>query len=215
MANDEKPVNTREYQAIIGSLTYASIATRPDLSAAVGVLSQFMTKPGPQHWQGIKRVLRYVKGTTNYGLYFDCSKNESFSLYGYSDADWAGDISTRKSTSGYSFTLGGAKISWKSKRQSIVALSTTEAEYVALCHAAQEVVWLRRLLASVNLVQAEPTKVHEDNQGTMALSRNPKSHPRTKHIDIKFHYVREVIEKKKMDLFYRPTEYMIADIMTK
>ena len=170
LVNDEKPVNTREYQAIVGSLTYASIATRPDLSVAVGVLSQFMAKPGPQHWQGIKRVLRYVKGTTNYGLYFDCSKKESFSLYGYSDADWAGDISTRKSTSGYIYKLGGATISWKSKRQSIVTLSTTEAECVALCHAAQEVVWLRRLLsASVNLVQAEPTKVHEDNQGTIAL----------------------------------------------
>ena len=87
--------------------------------------------------------------------------------------------------------------------------------HIVYNHAAQEVVWLRRLLASVNLVQAEPTKVHEDNQGTIALSRNPKSHPRTKHIDIKFHYVREVIEKKKMELVYCPTEKMIADIMTK
>ena len=174
-----------------------------------------MTKPGPQHWQGIKRVLRYVKGTKNYGLYFDCSKGQNFNLYGYSDADWAGDISTRKSKSGYIFKLGGTAISWKSKRQSMVALLSTETEYVALRHTAQEFFWLRRLLASMNLVQTQPTKVNEDNQGSIALSRNPKRNPRTIRIDIKFHYVREVVEKQEMDLVYCPTEHMIADIMMK
>ena len=140
LADDEKTVNIKEYQAMIGSLTYASIATRPDLSAAVGALSQFMNKPGAEHMKGVKRILRYVKGTLNYGLRFHCSYEREFRLYGFSDADWAGDISTRKSTSGYVFRLGNATISWKSKRQSVVELSTTEAEYVALYAASQEVV---------------------------------------------------------------------------
>ena len=215
LADEEKPLNIREYQAIIGSLTYASIATRPDLSSAVGVLSQFMTNPGPQHWQGVKRILRYVKGTLDHGLRFEPTIAEGLNLYGYTDADWAGDVSTRKSTSGYIFRIGGATVSWKSKRQAIVALSSTEAEYVALCSAAQEVVWLRRLLESIGFTQSAATILNEDNQGAIALSKNPKSHSRTKHIDIKYHYIRGAIEKKEIELAYCPTEKMIADILTK
>ena len=115
----------------------------------------------------------------------------------FSDADWAGDVNTRRSTSGYICRIGGTTISWKSKRQSIVALLSTEAEYVALCSATQEIVWLRSLLAAMGLEQKEATKLHEDNQGSISLSKNPRSHSRTKYIDIKFHYVREAVEKKK------------------
>ena len=200
---------------MIGSLTYASIATRPDLSSAVGVLSQFMNKPGLQHVKGVKRVLRYIKGTLHYGIRFDKSSDADFKLYGFSDADWAGDVNTRKSTSGYICRIGGATISWKSKRQSVVALSSTEAEYVALSSATQEIVWLRSLLAAMGLEQKEATKLHEDNQGSISLSKNPKSHSRTKHIDIKFHYVREAVEKKEVNIIYCATEKMTADIMTK
>ena len=215
LTDDDKTVNKGEYQAMIGSLTYASIATRPDLSAAVGALSQFMNKPGPQHVKGVKRILRYIKGTLNYGLRFDSSSNAEFKLYGYSDADWAGDINTRKSTSGYIFRLGSATISWKSKRQSVVALSSTEAEYVALCSATQEVVWLRRLLAGIGFVQEEATTLNEDNQGTIALAKNPNNHLRTKHIEIKYHFVREVVERKEIQILYCATDKMIADVMTK
>ena len=215
LADDEKSTNIQEYQAMIGSLTYASIATRPDLSSAVGVLSQFMNKPGLQHVKGVKRVLRYIKGTLNYGIRFDKSSDADFKLYGFSDADWAGDVNTRKSTSGYICRIGGATISWKSKRQSIVALSSTEAEYVALSSATQEIVWLRSLLAAMGLEQKEATKLHEDNQGSISLSKNPKSHSRTKHIDIKFHYLREAVEKKEVNIIYCATEKMTADIMTK
>ena len=123
-----------------------SIATRPDISSAVGVLSQFMPQPGTEHWAGIKRVFRYIKGTVDFGLKFVASDKGNFSLEGFADADWAGDVSPRKSTPGYVFRLGGATISWKSKRQPIVTLSSTEAEYVALCTAAQEAIWLRHLL---------------------------------------------------------------------
>ena len=210
---DDDPVDVTEYQAVIGSLTYAVVSTRPDLAVAVGMLSQFMKGPGKEHWTGIKRVLRYIKGTLDYGLKFVYSKN--FVLYGYSDADWAGDIESRKSTSGYVFRLGGCTISWKSKKQPVVALSSTEAEYVALCHAAQETVWLRNLLHSINLQQSEATILYEDNQGAMALSNNPKDHTRTKHIDVKYHYVRETIEHGYVNLMYCPTENMVADMLTK
>eukprot|EP00794_Sanderia_malayensis_P011707 gene11707-biopygen9383 len=212
LTNDDEAADKREYQAMIGSLTYASIATRPDLSDAVGILSQFMSNPGQQHVKGVKRVLRYIQGTLDYGLRFE---DGEFKLQGYSDADWAGDINTRKSTSGYVFRLGKATISWKSKRQPVVALSSTEAEYVALCAATQEAIWLRRLLGSLDINQDQATQLYEDNQGAIALSRNPNSHSRTKHIEIKYHYVRNVVDNKEIQLIYCPTEKMIADIMTK
>ena len=116
-SSDSEGIDTQVYQSVVGSLIYASICTRPDLTFAVRVLSQFMSKPGPEHWVGVKRVLRYVKGTINYGLKFVAS--EDFVLKGYSDADWAGDIGERKSSSGFVFCLGNATISWKSKKQSV------------------------------------------------------------------------------------------------
>ena len=163
-----------------------------------------MARPGPEHWSGVKRVFRYIMGTVNYGLKYVASDQKDIMLHGFSDADWAGGTSTRKSTSGYLFRLGKSTISWKSKRQSIVALSSTEAEYVALCSAVQETVWLRRLLSSIGFKQSTPTVIYEDNQGSIALS-----------IDIKFHFVRETLEKKQVDLVYCSTENMLADIFTK
>eukprot|EP00112_Aurelia_sp_Birch-Aquarium-sp1_P005022 Seg157.1 transcript_id=Seg157.1/GoldUCD/mRNA.D3Y31 product="Retrovirus-related Pol polyprotein from transposon TNT 1-94" protein_id=Seg157.1/GoldUCD/D3Y31 len=146
----------------MGSLTYASIATRPDFSAAVGVLNHIMANPGPEHWSGIKRVLRYVKGTLDQGLKFESSSDCDITPHGYADADWAGDATTRKSTSGYIFNLAGATVSWKSKRQTVAALSSTEAEYIALCLADQEAIWSRSLLASLGLKQLKAAKLHED-----------------------------------------------------
>ena len=209
---DEK-CNVSTYQSAIGSLNYAAIATRPDLSLAVGMLSQFMQSPTQDQWTAVKRILRYVKGTLDFGLQF--TKSEDFALHGFSDSDWAGCSASRKSTSGQVFRLGDSTISWRSKKQPVIALSSTEAEYVALCEAAQETTWLRRLLHDIGFEQKSPTMVYEDNQGCIALGRNPKDHPRTKHIDVKFHYVRDVIERKKMDVTYCPTGDMVADTLTK
>ena len=167
------------------------------------------------NWSDVKRIFRYIKGTLDFGLKFEASHENQFNLHGYSDADWEGDLSTRKSTFGYIFRLGGATISWKSKRQTVVALSSTEAEYIALCLATQQVVWLRKLLSSIDFKQSEATVLYEDNQGTIALSKNPKSHSRTKHIDIKYHYVREAVDKKDTVLIYCTTEKMVADILIK
>ena len=213
LSNDEEPTDVTLYQAAIGSLNYAAICTRPDLSTAVGMLSKFMQNPGKEHWVGIKRVLRYIRGTLSHGLVY--SSSDSFRLLAYSDSDWAGCAETRKSTSGYISRIGNCTVSWKSKKQPIVALSTTEAEYIALCAATQEIVWLRRLLEGVDHAQGGATVVYEDNQGAMCLSRNPKDHSRTKHIDVKYHYVRENVEKEVIDVCYIPTADMLADTLTK
>ena len=213
LADNEQPVDVKEYQAAIGSLNYAAIATRPDLSVAVSMLSQHMINPSSDHWSGVKRVLRYMKGTLNHGLVFAAENH--FSLYGYSDADWAGCAETRKSTSGQVFRLGNATVSWRSKKQSLVALSSTESEYVALSEAAQEAVWLRELFKGIGFEQQSPTVLYEDNQGAIALSRNPKDHSRTKHIDIKFHYTRDQIENNILDVRDCLTSDMLADTLTK
>ena len=215
LKDGENTTSQKEYQAAIGSLTYAAIATRPDISYAVGVLSQFMSCPGQVHFQGVKRILRYLKGTLHYGLKFEAKDEADISIQGFADADWAGDVSTRKSTSGYIFQLGNATVSWKAKKQTIVALSSTEAEYVSSCLAAQETIWLRNLLTSIGYKQLHPTTIYEDNQGAIALSKNAKSHPRTKHIDIKYHYVRDATEKGHLQLEYCPSEIMLADVFTK
>ena len=192
LKDGEKATNLKESQAAIGTLIYAAIATRPDISFAVALLSQFISNPGLEHFQGMKRILRYLKGTLDYGLKFEAQEKADIIIQGFADADWAGYVTTRKSTSGYIFQLGNA---WKTKKQSIVALSSNEAEYVSSCLAVQETVWLRNFLVSVGYEQLHPTTIHEDNQGAIALSKNAKSHPRTKHIDIKYHYIREATEK--------------------
>ena len=215
MLKDEKEAfpNVQMYQAAIGSLNYAAIATRPDLSVAVGMLSQHMRNPSQKHWSGVKRDLRYIRGSIDFGLRFTYS--DEFVLSGFADADWAGCVDTRKSTSGEFFKLGNNPISWRSKKQSIVALSSCEAEYVSLCSATQEVVWLRRLLKSVGFTQNNPTTMYEDNQGAICLSKKSKDHSRTKHVDVKYHYTREIIEKNIVTLKYCPTGDMIADTLTK
>ncbi|KAG4034616.1 hypothetical protein PC123_g28714 [Phytophthora cactorum] len=169
------------------------VGTRPDLAAAVGVLSQFAADPCPTHWQALKRVFRYIQGTKTHGIEFQGSCEDG--LQGYSDADWAGDIESRRSTSGYAFMMNGGCISWRSKKQRTVALSSTEAEYMALSEATQEAVWLKVFLCELGeMANDEAVKIYEDNQGSIALAKNPEFHKRTKHIDIRYHFVREKVE---------------------
>ena len=215
LPNEGEPVDKEKYQALIGGLTYAVTATRPDLAQALGTVNQFCSNPGHEHWKAAKRILRYIKGTIDYGITFDGNEETDVKLQGYVDADWGSNPNGRKSQSGYLFTICGGVISWASKKQSVVALSSTEAEYIAASLASQEAVWLRSLLGDISFVQEEPTVIKEDNQGTIALSRNPKYHPRTKHIDIKYHFIRDKVEKKDFVLEYCPTEQMLADLLTK
>lgn len=202
------------YRSAVGALMYLMVGTRPDLAAAVGTLSQFAADPCPTHWQALKRVLRYLQATPTYGLQFSASNDGR--LVGYSDADWAGDIESRRSTSGYVFMLNGGCISWRSKKQRTVALSSTEAEYMALSEAIQEAVWLKAFLCELGEVASDQAlTVYEDNQGAIALAKNPEFHKRTKHIDIRYHFVREKVEDGQVCLQYCPTQDMLADIMTK
>ena len=209
----EELFDVHTYQKAVGCLTYLSISCRPDIAAAVGILSRFMSSPAIKHWVGIKRILRYLKGTCDYGLIFNGGDEDV--LHGFTDSDWAGDVQTRKSTSGYVFKYGNSTISWASRRQSTVAKSTCEAEYVALSMATQEAVWLRRLFVDIGISVDSATCIHADNQGAIDLAKNPKHHHRTKHIDISFHFTREKIISKEIDIRYIPSTDNIADIMTK
>ena len=189
--DQDEPVNQTEFQSAIGSLMYLAVSTRPDIAYAVNNLAKFISKPQKEHWTALKRVLRYLKDTVNYGiLYRQEGSNECI---GYSDADWAGDVSDRRSTSGYIFMLGGGAISWSSRKQKCVALSTAEAEYVALAGAAQECIWLRQLIAELEGSSQSPMLLYEDNQAAIAMTKNPQFHGRAKHIDIRHHFVREQV----------------------
>ena len=200
------------YQSAVGSLLYLSIVTRPDTTYAVNNMAEFCDKPTKQHWVAIKCIFRYLKGTQKYGFLYNRSDSN---CVGFSDADWGGDLDDRKSTSGYVFQVGGTAISWRSKKQACVALSTAEAEYIALASTAQELLWLQQLLADLQREPAKPMVIFEDNQSAISIAKNPQFHGRTKHIAIKYHFIREQVSNGKVELKYCKTNDMIADFMTK
>jgi len=202
------------YQQAIGSLMYAMLGTRPDTAFAVGALSRFNSNPGRLHWQAVKRVFRYLQGTKGHSLEYRANGKP---LVGFCDADWAGDVDDRRSTTGYTFILAGGAVSWSSKKQQTVALSTTEAEYMSLTQATKEGIWIQRFLEEIGFGSAapHPTTIYDDNQGCIALSRNSVYHARTKHIDVRHHFVREKVEAKEVDVRFCGTDEMIADVMTK
>jgi hypothetical protein len=208
----EQEKHTYPFPELVGSLIYLSTTTRPDISYAVGILSRFLTSYTKAHWISAKRVLRYLSGTPNYGILF--SPDETSKIIAYSDADFAGDSETRKSTSGYCIFYGGL-VSWKSQRQTLVTLSTMESEYVALTSTAQEILWLKKLLVNLFPNQKFECEVKEDNKATLALLKDPVFHQRSKHIDIKFQFIKEAIRRKEIYATYCPTSEMVADAFTK
>ena len=211
---DEEALDQQSsYQSLVGSLMYLATCTRPDIAYAVGTLAKFSSKPNQTHWVAAKRVLRYLKGTSNLGIIFKGDEPERCKAY--SDADWAGDKDDRKSTSGYLFQIASGPVSWRSKKQDTVALSTAEAEYVALSSATQECVWMRQLTSELGDPPEGPTTILEDNQVSIAMARNPQFHGRAKHIDTKHHFVREQVSNGTIKLKYCPTHEMVADMLTK
>ena len=188
-------------------------ATRPDIMFAISLISRFMERPKEAHWQAAKRILRYVKGTKRFGILYTTSKYSD--LIGYTDSDWAGSIDDRRSTTSYVFHMGSGTISWASKKQPIVALSTAEAEYVAATAAACLAIWMRRMLRSLCQEQAKETMIFCDNSSAIALSKNVVFHKRTKHIDTKFHYIRELVNNGEIVLVHCRTQEQVADILTK
>jgi phosphoribosyl-AMP cyclohydrolase len=195
---------------------YVMVCTRPYIAHAVGVLSRYISKLGKEHWTTVKRVFRYLCGTTIYGL---CYQGRSrldrvVDIHGFVDVDWAGDVDCIRSTSGYVFNLFGGAINWMRKRQVAVALSTTEAEYMATTHASKEVVWLQRLCSGIGLVQKE-VRLDCDSQSAIFLAKNPAYHLKTKHIDVQYHFVRDMVEEKKVLLKKVDTLKNVADLLTK
>ena len=205
-------VDATEYRSLIGSLRYL-MNTRPDMAFAVGYLSRFMEDPRQEHMAAMKHLLRYVAGTIDYGLAY--TSNAELNFDGYSDSDMAGDVDDRKSTSGILYFLDGNPVAWQSQKQRVVALSSCEAEYIAGAAAACQGVWLRRLLQDVVGAGVPPPQLKMDNQSAIALSKNPVLHDRSKHIDTKFHYIRECVDGGAVRLAFVSTQGQLADIMTK
>lgn len=202
-----------EYQCVIGSLMYVMLGTRGDIAYAVSAASRHLTNPGPQHVKLARRILRYLKGTKSLSLAY---KGQLQMLRGFTDADWAGCRQTRRSTAGYLFNIGSGAISWQSKRQNIVALSTCEAEFMGQTQATKEAIWLRRLLHELNIGQGQrATIICGDNQGAIALAANPQYHSRTKHMEIQRKWQGEVQDAGTVELKYIPTSEQIADGFTK
>ena len=202
------------YANCVGCLMYAMICTRPDLAFAISIVSRFMSNPGRLHWEALKWVLRYIKGTIGYGLKFHSVETHTDQVTGFVDSDYASSIDTRKSTTGYVFTLFGTAISWKAMLQSVVALSTTEAEYIAVTEAVKEAMWLKGMLLELGIKQ-ESLVVYCDNQSAVHLSKNQVFHERSKHIDIKLYFVRDVIESRTVLVEKIDTEHNPADMFTK
>jgi hypothetical protein len=203
------------YRAAVGRLLHISNITRPDIATAVGIVARFSANPGMAHWTAVKRILRYLKSSSKLGLTLG-SPQVNPTLVGYADADHAGNLDSRRSTSGYFFFFGSSPISWCSKGQAVVALSSTIAEYYALCEAIKETVWLRSLFADLGYPTSEPTLIYEDNQSTIEFCYNNRLTSRTKHVATREAFVHEhIILHDTIRLQYLPSAEMIADTLTK
>eukprot|EP00253_Pinus_taeda_P019467 PITA_19467 len=213
---EEKDMSRVPYASAVGSLMYAVVCTRLDITHAVGVLSKFMSKPGKEHWTIVKQAFRYLRGTSDYGFCYQGRPglDRVLDIHGFVDANWVGDLDQRRSTSGYVFNLFGGVVSWMSKKQSVVALSTTEAEYMVATHASKEEFWLQRLCSSMRLVQGA-IRINCDSQSAIFLAKNCAYHSKTKHIDVQYHFVRDMIEDKKVLLVKVETLKNTIDALTK
>jgi hypothetical protein len=215
--NDDECVTDQPYREVVGSLLYLASCTRPDIAFVVGVLSRFVSKPTHEHWAVAKRVLRYLRGTSNLGIKYG---PECAPVLGYTDSDLAGDPDRRRSTSGSVFLLNGGAILWTSGLQKTVAASTCEAEYIAACAAAKNALWLRKLLADLS---RETTSVdiripiRGDNTAALSLLNEPGSGSRStsKYIDLAYHFARDRVERGEISFSYVSTSEMLADALTK
>ncbi len=208
---------SNSYARLLGELQFLANATRPDIAYAVNRLASYTANPSMQHTSALKRILRYLAGTKAYGITYSGmqSKNRNINLFqGYADAAYA-NADESKSTTGYVFQAGGGAITWMSKRQSVVALSSTEAEYVALSEAGREACWLRNLYQELGYEQTLPTVIKGDNNGAIAMARNPQFHKRAKHIDIRWHWIRDLVEDQTVEIQSCRDPDQTADVLTK
>ena len=195
--DDEEKVNPTFFKSLIRSLRYLT-CIRPDILFGIGLVSCYMEASTMTHLKTAKRILRFLKGTLDYGLL--CSPSKDFKLVGCSDSDWVGDTNDRKSTTSFVFYMGDTAFTWMSKKQPIVTLSTCEAEYVVTTSSVCCAMWLRSLLKELQMFQEEATKTFVDNKSTLALAKNPVFHDRSKRIDTRYHFIRECIARKEVHL---------------
>ncbi|KAK9681859.1 hypothetical protein RND81_10G032400 [Saponaria officinalis] len=205
-------VNSTLYKQMVGSLMYLT-ATRPDIMYAVSMVSRYMERPKETHLLAAKRILRYLRGTTDFGIFYN--KGAKSELIGFCDSDYAGDLDDRRSTSGYVFMLGFAVVSWCSKKQPIVTLSTTEAEFVAAATCASQALWLRNILKELQFKQKYSNRLFCDNSSAIKLSRNPIFHGKCKHIDVRYHFLRDLSKDGIIDLVFCKSIDQVADVFTK
>uniref|UniRef100_A0A2N9I1B8 Retrovirus-related Pol polyprotein from transposon TNT 1-94 n=1 Tax=Fagus sylvatica TaxID=28930 RepID=A0A2N9I1B8_FAGSY len=203
------------YASAVGSLMYAQVCTRPDIAFAVGMLGRYQSDPGLDHWRAAKKVMRYLQGTKDYMLMY--RRTDNLEVIGYSDSDFAGCIDSRKSTSGYIFMMASGAVSWRSAKQTLIATSTMEAEFVSCFEATSHGVWLKSFISGLRIMDSisRPLKIYCDNSAAVFMAKNNKSGSRSKHIDIKYLAIRERIKEKKVVIEHVSTELMIADPLTK
>ncbi|GJW81958.1 retrotransposon protein, putative, ty1-copia subclass [Tanacetum coccineum] len=202
------------YANAVGSLMYLMVCTRPDIAYAVSVVSRYLANPGKNHWEAVKWILKYLRGTANVSLLYGTDRGNHVDVTGFVDSDYAKDPDKGRSITGYAFLVQRCVVSWKAMLQQVVALSTTEAEYMALTEAVKEAIWLRGLLEELG-VELNTVAVNCDNQGAIHLSRNHVFHERTKHINVRYHFIREVLEAKTVEVLKVGTEHNAADALTK
>ena len=210
--NGEILKDQAKYRRLVGLLIYLTI-TRPDITHSVHVLSRFMHEPRTPHMETALRILKYIKNTPGQGLFFS-SQNE-LALNAYCDSDWAGCPTIRRSTTGYCIFLGSSLISWRSKRQKIVSLSSAEAEYRAMAGTCCELSWLRYLLKDLGVLHPKPALLHCDNKAALHIAANPVFHERTRHIEMDCHFVRDKIQDGSIVTRFVPSSNQLADVLTK
>ena len=201
-----------KYQRLVGKLLYLS-HTRPDIAYAVGIVSQFMHQPQEEHMNAALRIVRYLKGTANYGVFL--KKGTDLEIDGYTDADWASNPVDRKSTGGYFIFIGGNLVTWRSKKQKVVALSSAEAEFRGIKSGLMEIIWLRRLLTEIGFSPNRKSKLFCDNKAAISISENPVQHDRTKHVEVDRHFIKEKLEGGIIEFPFVRSEEQLADILTK
>lgn len=212
--SSETKCSNHPYRELIGCLTYAHCTTRPDICAATGYFARFQSRFDGQHYNHAKRILNYIKATIDLKLVFKRQENAQV-LIGYSDSDWAGDKNDSKSTSGYVFKFFGNVVSWASRKQSTVAKSSTEAEYIALSDAISEGEWIKKLLHEMKIKCNQPIPIYVDNTSCIRIAMEPREYKRVKHMDVKYMFVRDHVEKDEYDIIQVSTNDQTADIMTK
>ncbi|CAN6586683.1 unnamed protein product [Malus baccata var. baccata] len=208
---DQEPVDKGRYQRLVGRLIYLS-HTRPDIAYAVSVVSQFMHSPSVDHMEAVMRILAYLKSAPGKGVLYE--SHGHMRIEGFTDADWAGDVTDRRSTSGYFTFVGGNLVTWRSKKQNVVSRSSAEAEYRGMAHGVCEMLWLRKLLESLGFTQKEAMKLYCDNKSTREIAENPVQHDRTKHVEVDRHFIKEKLEKKIVSIPFVNSEEQLADVLT-